>query len=221
MDTLLDATDRLRTRGFSNDFRATATGLLRCLQGGSEHDPGIMRIEEVVRYEGASDPNDQAIMLALSCECGRKGLYSAAFGLIPQRPMSWCSIAFRLAEATELGGRRLDVKPETALGPAWILGDELVDDSVGALGDSLSHAEVQRTHGVGIGQCGGRERTGVQDDVDALASTTNLRVEAEPRHRVGQVGDGVLRILGSVAVLLACSPTDFLRGVARADDLGQ
>jgi len=80
MDTLLDATDRLRSRGFSSDFRATATGRLRCLDGGSEHDPEIMRIEEIVRYEGASDPNDQAIMLALSCKCGRRGLYSAAFG---------------------------------------------------------------------------------------------------------------------------------------------
>jgi len=80
MDTLLDATDRLRTRGFTNDFCATAAGRLRCLDGGSEHDPEIMRIEEVVRYEGASDPNDQAIMLALSCRCGRRGLYSAAFG---------------------------------------------------------------------------------------------------------------------------------------------
>ncbi len=80
MDTLLDATDRLRARGFDHDFSATSSGRLRCAASDVEHDPEVMRIEEIVRYEGASDPNDQSIMLALSCRCGRRGLYSAAFG---------------------------------------------------------------------------------------------------------------------------------------------
>ena len=80
MDTLLDATRRLRANGFDVDFSATARGRLRCAACGIEHDPESMRIVEVVRYEGASDPADETILLALSCTGGRRGLYSAAFG---------------------------------------------------------------------------------------------------------------------------------------------
>jgi hypothetical protein len=39
-----------------------------------------MIIDEVVRYEGVSDPDDEAILLALRCHCGRLGLYVAGFG---------------------------------------------------------------------------------------------------------------------------------------------
>jgi hypothetical protein len=80
MDTLLDATDRLRAQGFHLDFSATVRGNLLCADCGVEHDPATMRILEVVRYEGASDPADETILLALSCTRGCKGLYSAAFG---------------------------------------------------------------------------------------------------------------------------------------------
>ena len=80
MDTLLDATHRLRADGFDVDFSATAHGRLRCAACGIEHDPESMRIVEVIRYEGASDPADENILLALACSGGRHGLYSAAFG---------------------------------------------------------------------------------------------------------------------------------------------
>jgi hypothetical protein len=80
MDTLLDATRRLRADGFGIDFSATDRGELRCSACGIEHDPESMRILEVVRYEGASDPADETILLALACTGGHQGLYSAAFG---------------------------------------------------------------------------------------------------------------------------------------------
>jgi hypothetical protein len=80
MDTLLEATLRLRADGFDLDFSATARGTLRCAGCGIEHDPESMRIIEVVRYEGTSDPADETILLALACTGGRLSLYSAAFG---------------------------------------------------------------------------------------------------------------------------------------------
>ena len=80
MDTLLDATRRLRAHGFDVDFSATAHGMLRCPGCGVDHDPASMHVVEVVRYEGASDPADEMILLALSCTGGCHGLYSAAFG---------------------------------------------------------------------------------------------------------------------------------------------
>lgn len=80
METLLEATQRLRAAGFDVDFSATPAGQLRCPACGEDHDPEKMTIHEIVRYEGASDPDDEAILLALECSCGRRGLYTAAFG---------------------------------------------------------------------------------------------------------------------------------------------
>jgi hypothetical protein len=37
-------------------------------------------IDELVRYEGISDPEDEAMLLAPTCGCGRRGLYVTAFG---------------------------------------------------------------------------------------------------------------------------------------------
>ncbi len=80
METLLEATRRLRRRGFNEDFAATPPGRLWCDACGRDHDPQQMVVEEIVRYEGASDPDDQTILIALDSACGRRGLYSAAFG---------------------------------------------------------------------------------------------------------------------------------------------
>ncbi len=80
METVLDASRRLRHDGFVVDFFASKEGRLRCPACGQDHEPRAMSIHEVVRYEGASDPDDQTILLALSSDCGRRGLYSAAFG---------------------------------------------------------------------------------------------------------------------------------------------
>lgn len=80
METVLEATQRLRAAGFALDFTATPRGQLHCATCELDHDPEAMTVGEIVRYEGASDPNDQTILLALGSVCGGRGLYSAAFG---------------------------------------------------------------------------------------------------------------------------------------------
>jgi hypothetical protein len=80
METVLDAAQRLRAMGYVADFSATEDGELRCGACGTVHDPASMAIDEVVRYEGITNPDDEAILLALRCDCGVKGLFVAAFG---------------------------------------------------------------------------------------------------------------------------------------------
>lgn len=80
METLLEAAARLRDDGYAVDLTATSDGRLRCGGCGSDHDPMDMVIDEVVRYEGASNPDDQSMLLALRCECSCRGLYVTAFG---------------------------------------------------------------------------------------------------------------------------------------------
>jgi len=80
MDTPLDPTQRLRAAGYDIDFSAVAGGRLRCVGYGLHHDPAGMSIEEIVCFEGASDPSDESILLALRLPCGREGLSAAAYG---------------------------------------------------------------------------------------------------------------------------------------------
>ena len=80
METALEAAARLRSQGYAIDFSATNEGRLRCGACGVTHDPSTVVIEHVFRYEGASDPDDQTILLALRCGCGGGGLYLAAYG---------------------------------------------------------------------------------------------------------------------------------------------
>lgn len=80
METLSQAIDRLRTAGYHIDYRANDQQLLECDTCGAVYDPSTMHVDEIVRFEGASDPGDEAILYALDAGSGHKGLYAAAYG---------------------------------------------------------------------------------------------------------------------------------------------
>jgi hypothetical protein len=80
VETLSEAIARLRALGFARDFTAAPDGRLRCSECGQELDPASLQIEEIVRFEGESDPGDESILFALSGSCGHLGLYSAPYG---------------------------------------------------------------------------------------------------------------------------------------------
>ncbi len=79
METLSQAMARLERDGYSNSVTASADGLLECSGCGSTCDPAEITVDEVVRFEGASDPDDQAALFALDCGA-HKSLYAVAFG---------------------------------------------------------------------------------------------------------------------------------------------
>jgi hypothetical protein len=80
METLSQAVERLRTAGYRDDFRAERGGL-RALESGCLHEPASLVVEEVVRFEGASDPGDEAVLFALRCEAhGARGTYVVTYG---------------------------------------------------------------------------------------------------------------------------------------------
>jgi hypothetical protein len=94
-DTLTEAIGRLRADGYTDDLAATDDGRLACAQCGVVEDPLTMRIDRTVRFEGASDPGDEAILLAVTCHCGIRGLYSAAYG--PATPAADTAVLTRFA----------------------------------------------------------------------------------------------------------------------------
>lgn len=79
MESLSQATTRLATAGFDEHYLARA-GRLVCGRCAMSHDPADMTTIEIVRFEGPSDPGDEAIVYALDAGCGHRGLYVAAYG---------------------------------------------------------------------------------------------------------------------------------------------
>ncbi|MGK2956226.1 MAG: hypothetical protein ACSLFI_11230 [Solirubrobacterales bacterium] len=70
------ATARLQAAGYGENWIAEG-GMLRCFTCTAIYDPELVTGDEVVRFEGPSDPGGEAILFALSAPCGQ---YSAAFG---------------------------------------------------------------------------------------------------------------------------------------------
>lgn len=79
METLSQATTRLANAGFGEHYLARE-GRLVCGRCHDSHDPADMNVIEIVRFEGESDPGDEAVVYALDAGCGHRGLYVAAFG---------------------------------------------------------------------------------------------------------------------------------------------
>jgi hypothetical protein len=71
----------LRARGYTADFRITRDGQLRC--GSCAHDTVATDavVESTARFEGPSNPDDQAIVFGLRCvSCGVRGVLVSAYG---------------------------------------------------------------------------------------------------------------------------------------------
>ncbi len=79
METLSTAISRLTEVGYEASFHAD-DGQLVCGQCESCFDPSDVEVDEIVRFEGASDPGDQSILYALVAGCAHRGLYSVAYG---------------------------------------------------------------------------------------------------------------------------------------------
>jgi len=79
--TVVEEIAALRTRGYLADFSVTSDGQLRCDTCGHTLQPSAAVIESTARFEGASNPDDQAIVFGLRCAgCGVRGVLVAAYG---------------------------------------------------------------------------------------------------------------------------------------------
>jgi hypothetical protein len=80
MATLSESIAALQKEGYTGNWFATADGMLRCSETGHDADPSTVTVDRTLRFEGQSDPDDEAILFALSEAGGRKGLYSTQYG---------------------------------------------------------------------------------------------------------------------------------------------
>lgn len=90
------ALERLRARGYEGSFSVTGGGV-RCERCGRVHDVTALVVEEVLREEGASNPDDEAIVLGLRCPgCDATGTLVSAYG--PDASAEEADVLRRLAD---------------------------------------------------------------------------------------------------------------------------
>lgn len=79
MDTLSDRMRQLHAAGWTVQL-SVSDGGLRCDGCSCWTAPEDVRVDEVYRFEGTSDPGDESILFAISAPCGHRGLLPASYG---------------------------------------------------------------------------------------------------------------------------------------------
>lgn len=83
-DTLTAVLSRLQAAGYTTDFRRL-TDRLTCQQG--EYGPDTFIVEETYRFEGPSDPADEAILYAIQTKDGQiRGTLVDGYGIYSDLP---------------------------------------------------------------------------------------------------------------------------------------
>ena len=79
-DTVVEAVKGLKQRGFNIDFNLEADRIF-CPDPTLSLKPAEFEITEFYRFEGESDPADEAIVYAIESKAGKKGLLVTGFGI--------------------------------------------------------------------------------------------------------------------------------------------
>jgi len=79
-DTVTDAINGLKKRGYTIDFNLDYDCII-CHETPISLLPSEFEISEVYRFEGDSDPADEAIVYAIESKHGHKGLLVNGFGI--------------------------------------------------------------------------------------------------------------------------------------------
>jgi len=77
-DTVTAAVNGLKQRGFIKDFNLEENCIV-CDEG--RYNPEDFEIVEVYRYEGNSDPADEAVVYAIEGRDGEKGVLVNGYGI--------------------------------------------------------------------------------------------------------------------------------------------
>jgi hypothetical protein len=80
MEDVSEALRRLTAAGYADSYRAEARGL-KSRSSGTVHLPETLGVDEIVRFEGDSDPSDECAIFALtSRRDGTRGTFTVAYG---------------------------------------------------------------------------------------------------------------------------------------------
>ena len=79
-ESVTEAIALLEAEGYRSDF-AAANGTVTCHACGMAHAPAQLFVQHTFRFEGDTDPGDEAIVLGVECpECGMRGIIVSSYG---------------------------------------------------------------------------------------------------------------------------------------------
>ena len=79
-DTVAEAVNGLKKRGYTIDFNIEADNIC-CPKTPLSLKPADFAITEYYRFEGESDPADEAVVYAIESNKGERGLLVTGFGI--------------------------------------------------------------------------------------------------------------------------------------------
>jgi hypothetical protein len=78
--TVTEAVRALEALGYTDDLLVEVDGI-RCTACGAHHQPEALTITHTFRFEGPSDPGDEAIVFGISCPaCNINAVVVSAYG---------------------------------------------------------------------------------------------------------------------------------------------
>ena len=78
-DTISEALSDLKKRGYRYDFNLQGNSL-HCPELNREYAPPQLQVQETYRFEGPSDPADEAVVYAISANDGVRGTFVNGYG---------------------------------------------------------------------------------------------------------------------------------------------
>lgn len=106
---MTEALNSLAKAGFKSSFVYDPQKQhLRASESGEVFDPGDLKIVDIFRFEGASNPDDMAVLYALEASNGLKGTLIDSFGVYASR-----DIGRFIAKVTD--ARKVSRRVENAL----------------------------------------------------------------------------------------------------------
>ncbi|MEO8265642.1 MAG: hypothetical protein ABI706_09055 [Ilumatobacteraceae bacterium] len=93
MDTLSERMRQLHDAGWTAQF-AVDDGSLTCGNCAARYAAEDVVVDEVYRFEGASDPADESILFAITAPCRHRGTLPATYG--PDTPTDVADFVTRL-----------------------------------------------------------------------------------------------------------------------------
>ncbi len=79
-DTVSEAVNDLTKRGYTHNFKPCSEGI-ECTELNLKLSPENFKIKETYRFEGITDPADEAIVYAIESNNGIKGVLVNGYGI--------------------------------------------------------------------------------------------------------------------------------------------
>ena len=88
MKSLTTCLSRMVKDGYTEDFKITEEGGLEAIQHHKSYNPAEIQVVNFFRFEGESDPDDNAILYVIETADGTKGTLVDAYGVYNDSKLS-------------------------------------------------------------------------------------------------------------------------------------